>query len=498
MPPLRTAAQVAPARRGSDGRRAVVPQVAGRSLWGAAAWTGAGTAFIGTVGAIALVALCWLPASGASGHTSAALKAGVLSFLAALHGGATLDGSPTRFVPLGMTMLVGVLLYRGGSGLGDAAEALGERDPLRLLLAAALQAAAFTTTCLLLVGVSRLGTSGAPVVGVGVASLVLCGGIGTWGLARASALGGAFRRRIPPITEDIARSAGAALLAYVAAAALLTGASLLVHHSQVEAISGQAGGGWSGVPVLALGILSAPNAVISAIGYLAGPGFAVGAGTTVSLGDAAHGLVPAFPLLGALPQHPAGLLGWTFAAAVPVVAGWLAVRLLPDRRTWRELARDFGLVALTAGLAMGLLAWQAGGGIGSGRLATIGASPWRVAVTIGIAVAAGQWLVIGALAAWQWYQERDRSEADGAAHHADADSAPAAVAEADADPVAVTDADPVGVAKADPVADGDADPVADGDAAIVVATALDGPAQTAPEARDSATADSPEAGELAG
>ena len=483
-------------------------------MWGAAAWTGVGTAFVGTVGAIALVALCWLPASGASGHTSAALKAGALSFLAALHGGVTLDGSPTRFVPLGMTVLVGVLLYRGGSGLGDAAEALGERDPLRLLLAAALQAAAFTTTCLLLVVVSRLGTSGAPVVGVGVASLVLGGGIGTWGLAHASALGEALRRRIPPIAADIARSAGAALLAYVAAAALLTGASLLVHHGQVEAISGQAGGGWSGVPVLALGILSAPNAVISGIGYLAGPGFAAAPAPRSRWAARPTGWYRRFRCSARCPAPGGSLFGWTFAAAVPVVAGWLAVRLLPDRRTWRELARDFGLVALTAGLAMGLLAWQAGGGIGSGRLATIGASPWRVAVTIGIAVAAGQWLVIGALAAWQWYQERDRSEPDGAAHHADADSGPASVAEADADPVAVTEADPVAVteaepvavteaepvagAEAKPVAGAEADPVANGDAEMVVVAALDGPAQTAPEAPASATADSPGAGELAG
>lgn len=419
MPPSATADQLAPARQNTDGRRAVVPQLAGRSLWGAAAWTGAGTALIGAVGAIALVAVCWLPASGASGHTSATLKAGVLSFLAALHGGITVDGSPTRFLPLGMTILVGVLLYRGGAGLGDAAESLGERDPVRLLLAAAVQAAAFAVTCLLLVIVSRLGTSSAPLVGVGLASLVLCGVIGTCGLARACALDEAIRQRIPPLAEDIVRSAAAALLVYLTAGALLGAASLVVHHGQVETISGQVGGGWSGVPVLALGILAVPNAVISAIGYLAGPGFAVGTGTTVSLGGAAHGLVPAFPLLGALPKHPAGPLGWILAAVLPVAAGWLAVRLLPDRRTWRELARDFGLVALAIGLAMGLLAWQAGGGIGAGRLATIGPSPWRVAVAIGVAVAAGQWLVIGALTAWQWYQQRRASPAAGATASSD-------------------------------------------------------------------------------
>jgi Family of unknown function (DUF6350) len=420
MPPSRPAEQRAAASHTSEARRAVVPQAAARSLWSAAAWTGAGTALIGAVGAIAVVAVCWLPASGASGHTSATLKAGVLSFLAALHGGVTVDGSPSRFVPLGMTMLVAALLYRGGSGLGDAAEALGERDPVRLLVAAAVQAAAFSTTCLLLAVLARLGTSSAPLVGVGLASLVLSGAVGTWGLARACQLGGAIRALVPPLAEDIARSAAAALLVYLIAGALLTAASLIVHHSQVATISGEVGGGWSGVPILALGILSVPNAVISGVGYLAGPGFAVGAGTTVSLRGAAHGLVPAFPLLGALPKQPAGPPVWILAVAVPLVATWLAVRLLPDRRTWRELARDFGLVALAAGLAMGVLAWQAGGGIGSGRLATIGASPWRVAVAIGVTVAAGQWLVIGSLTARQWYSERRARLAAEATVRADA------------------------------------------------------------------------------
>ena len=93
--------------------------------------------------------------------------------------------------------------------------------------------------------------------------------------------------------------------------ALLVAGSLVMHHGEVETISRQVGGGWGGVPILVLGVLAAPNAIIYSIAYLAGPGFALGTGTSVSLTSTAHGTLPAFPLLGAVPSghgaNPAGL-----------------------------------------------------------------------------------------------------------------------------------------------------------------------------------------------
>ena len=96
---------------------------------------------------------------------------------------------------------------------------------------------------------------------------------------------------------------------------------LVLHAGRVEEISRQLGGGWSGIPVLLLGVLAAPNAVIAALAYLLGPGFAIGAGATVSVGSGAHGVVPAFPLLGALPHgRPTPSSGWP-SPAPPLLAG---------------------------------------------------------------------------------------------------------------------------------------------------------------------------------
>ena len=116
-------------RHGTGPRRRLVPAAASRSLYLSAAWTGAGTALVCAVVAIAGVAICWLPAAGAAGNATSAIRAGVLTFLAAVHGGITVDGVDAAFVPLGMTVVVAAFAWRAGRGLGATADALGERDP---------------------------------------------------------------------------------------------------------------------------------------------------------------------------------------------------------------------------------------------------------------------------------------------------------------------------------------------------------------------------------
>ena len=45
--------------------------------------------------------------------------------------------------------------------------------------------------------------------------------------------------------------------------ALLVAGSLVVRHTRVTELSSQVGGGWAGVPILALGVMAAPNAVVA-------------------------------------------------------------------------------------------------------------------------------------------------------------------------------------------------------------------------------------------
>lgn len=375
----------------SAARRNVVPPIAGRSLWLAAVWTGAGAAFLCGVVAIVAVAVCWLPAAGSAGSAGSAIRAGLLTFLAALHGGITVDGVGASFVPLGLTLIVVAVAWRAGSGLADAAAELGERDPGRLAGAAAAQLAAFAIAAALIAAFGSLGSSSVPVAAAAIAAALLWLVSGTVAFARGRPGGGQLGERIPDWARTALRIGAAAATAYLAAGALLVAGSLVVHHGAATRMSAQLGGGWSGVPVLLLGLLAAPNAAVAGAGYLAGPGFAVGTGTTVAIGSAPTGTAPAFPLLAALPEGAGpGPAGWVLVVAAPLAAA-VGAALIASRRAegaarWWTAA----LGGLAAGLFAAVAAWLGGGGIGDGRLATIGVSPWQLggAVALGTAVPA--------------------------------------------------------------------------------------------------------------
>lgn len=384
-------------RAGGTGLRpAVVPALAGRSLWLTAIWTGVGAAFVGAVVAIVGVAICWLPASGTAGNAESAIHAGLLTLLTGLHGGVTVDGTHATFVPLGLTIAIAALAWRAGAALADTADDLEECDAGRLLSAGACQLATFAVACGITSAFATLGTSSTSPAGTALAAAVLWLVTGSLSFVRSSPVRKHVETRRPGWAAPAVRLGAATLAVFLGAGALLTAGSLALHHSAVSTLSRQVGGGWSGVPVLLLGMLTTPNAAIAGAGYLAGPGFAVGGHTVVRLWSTAHGTVPAFPLLGGLPHHPAGGFVWFLAVATPLTAGCCAALLA--RRTrgiaaqWRDLGAGVAGTAVFAALAATL----GGGGIGDGPLATIGVSPWQFALTTSAGSGAVGALALGA------------------------------------------------------------------------------------------------------
>jgi hypothetical protein len=144
-----------------------------------------------------------------------------------------------------------------------------------------------------------------------------------------------------------------------------------------------------------------PNAIVWAIAFSLGPGFAFGSATVVAPTGSALGRLPALPLLAALPPGvhsalPGGLE--PVVLALPYVAGGLGGLLLV--RAAPALGLDtapmLGLVCgAVSGGVLALLAAVSGGPLGDGRLAAVGPSPWQVGVVsalelgISMAVAAG-------------------------------------------------------------------------------------------------------------
>ncbi len=131
----------------------------------------------------------------------------------------------------------------------------------------------------------------------------------------------------------------------------------------------------------------------------------------MSLVTTAHGTLPAFPLLGAVPSgHGANAAVWTLAAATPVVAGALVA--LAVRRSGSLLARlrDSAAAAVLAGVAWTVLAWQGGGAVGSGRLNAVGASPWRTGTAVAAVLLVTACLATGVLAAARIWRRRRHTE----------------------------------------------------------------------------------------
>ncbi|WP_210507309.1 DUF6350 family protein [Naasia sp. SYSU D00057] len=203
------------------------------------------------------------------------------------------------------------------------------------------------------------------------------------------------------LLREGARAGAAAVASLLAASAVLVAVLLAFGYAQVVTMYESLQGDVLGGAALTLGQLAIlPNLVLWAAAWLVGPGFAIGAGSSVSPLGTVLGPVPGLPILGAL---PAGDLSWGFLGLlVPLVPAFVCAALLRPR-----LDRALGLPAspvecaaagaaagATGGLVLGLLTWAASGSAGPGRLSEVGASPllvglvaaleFAVAVTLGL------------------------------------------------------------------------------------------------------------------
>ncbi len=136
----------------------------------------------------------------------------------------------------------------------------------------------------------------------------------------------------------------------------------------------------------------APNAALLGSAYLLGPGFAVGTGTLVSPAMVVLGPVPAFPLLAALPPSGAGAAWSPALVAVPVVLAGIAAALVARRFPVYALEQA-AIRGLASGVLGGFVLWllivRAGGSVGPGRMAHLGAPAVDTLVAATVALGIG-------------------------------------------------------------------------------------------------------------
>lgn len=326
----------------------------------------------GAVSGIALLLLvigvCAIPAFAVwfvpgidTAPASSAVKAAVLVALAGAHGGMVLNGTHTTLTPLLVTALLGWLVA------GHARRAESWSGVAGLMAGYGIGSA-------LAARWAQLGSTHAPAWPSLLAALVFTGLVASAARAAApgwAALGDRWRR--------VLRATGAICCCYLLAGSLLAAGALIGSFQDAASLQRQAAPGVAGLPVALLGVSATPNAVIAAIGYLTGPGFAVGTHTSVSVTALSRGPMPVFPMLAGIPHgSPATVFGVLAILVLALVAGWLMVRIIAPAESWVLRLLDCTAVAvLTAGLLAGSSALAAGG-LGTGALQHVGPLWWSV------------------------------------------------------------------------------------------------------------------------
>jgi hypothetical protein len=410
-------AEAPPAREPDDPRSAAAAQRSGSGPKARPARplvvTGGIAAFAAAASGLAvlttLTAIGWItaPHVGLGTGLGGVLRTAALLWLVAHHVGVTVHGAGRiGLLPLGLVLLPGALLAMAGRWVVHA----GAVTRLRHVGYAAIALALPYTLLAGALAVASRNSQAAPSLWQAVVSSFLLALVaGGLGAARGLAPWSRLARLMPARPRSVILGMLGACALLTAAGAALAGLSLFVHLPEVKAATDALAPGAAGAALLLLAQLAyVPNAIIWAVAYLLGPGFAFGAGTVVAPTGSALGPLPVFPMLAALPSGPrsAGPAWVTvLVLATPYLAGMFAgvvtVRVAPTPLI--EAAALWGLAAGAAtGALAGLAAAFSGGPLGDGRLATVGPSGWQVGlvamlqigVTAALTAAAANWLIL--------------------------------------------------------------------------------------------------------
>ena len=312
--------------------------------------------------------------------------------------------------PLGLWLLALLLTVRGARRLLDRTErsAPGTTWPRALVrqvvpgFVLGYAAAGLLAWLLTLAGPARPGFAAVLVV-LGIPVLALawallrryvageeCGVVGEW----LDRLPRWLPRAVRPGVHGVAilLGLGTVLVVLMVAARWSTVSGL---HAAVNA------GLVGGVVLTAAQLLVLPNLAVFALAWLAGPGFQIADGSTITLAGAHPGLMPMIPVLGALPSDGAWS-GWLILLlSVPVLAGgvigWLACRSLARLSSWRTKLATALAAVVTSAAGLTVLAALGSGAVGVDRLSAVGTRPLVFgAALLGLLVAGAALSVLSA------------------------------------------------------------------------------------------------------
>ncbi len=362
--------------------------------------------------------LAWAVSPDPVGDSAAAWRAAGMTWFGAHLVPMELGGRSLTLLPLGGLVLGLLLNRRGGRWAGRLLV-----DPTPQETAGIVTAAA---TVYGLGGAGLAWLAGTPGSAASPAAALLWTGavamVGTaWGIAGAAGLVEAVRSRLSQAMWHTILGGLAAVAGLWAAGALLVTVGLIRHAGQVASTLADLDAGvLGGATLTLLGALCLPTLDVWGLSLVVGPGFQVGAGSSLNALGGQVDTLPALPVLAAV---PAALPSWSpILLLVPIALGGLSGRI----RWGRDLPTLAGSVRSAVGLAgvvfvlVGGLVLLASGSLGGGRLESVGPQALPVAgaaaglVVLGFLADAG--LQLGLLS-WKLHQAQLRSARRG--QHAD-------------------------------------------------------------------------------
>lgn len=373
-----------PRRRGFwDLRGRVIDDLARVSTPNAAAWprplaglvAGLWAALMSWLLFAGLVLVAWVFAPMGSGTFTDVMRAAGGIWIVANGGVVQWQQAQFSLAPLLATLVIVLFQRRAGGWLVAAVDILEPRSavaPLAFAVAASGSAQAIAVASVM------NGTVTAPlwrsVLGAALVSIL---GFG-WGIARAVVI------TMPETVRAEALVIRRFLLGLGAAALLVLLGSAVVHRDGFAGVLGAISGDvTSTVQALLLCASYVPTLFGWAASFLLGPGFSLGRGTAVSVAGSHLGVLPPIPLLALVPDSVSST-AWVLLLIPAMVAIWATrgARVLPS---WRSIVACV-IGGATAGAALAL---TVSGGMGPGRLTSVGPVWWHVGL------ACGGWLLVG-------------------------------------------------------------------------------------------------------
>lgn len=349
-------------------------------LWARGAFAAGWAAAVGLAVLVVLSLVVWAAGSSPGVNAGGAMRFATVLWLAGHRTPLEVPDGTIAVAPLGLSLLLGLLLARATA---IVARTSGIDDLGSVGLVVASVTAPYAVIATVLAVIARTGSI-RPAVGAAFVTAAMFAAIASSvGALRGAGLTRVAWERVPLEVRTGCRAAWRASVVLLGGGLLLTAGATMTHLGAI----GRIFTGYSSAPgelaVALISLLLAPNAVLFGASYLAGPGFAIGSGASVTMAGSHVSQVPALPVFAVVPHGAAGAPVLALCSVVLVAAGLAASwpsRI--NRPTPAEQLRTVLFCAAALLIGTTVVAALAGGPSGPGTLSTLGPSPWKCALAV--------------------------------------------------------------------------------------------------------------------